>query len=293
MKIKIVNMTTEKSLTIGDTTDDFILVSKDFGSAPSEHSTTKYINLIGSHVDCTSIGDRAVQIVGTIIAKNAGIMKERKTELNRLINPQNFIRIYCNAYYMTVRPASTVKYSVDKYENTSTYCKFLIEATAYEPVFKRINEEVFYYSTANKVPLFPLIIPKIRGICFGKFSAVTAKNILNDGDIETGFTAKFIADEGEAVNPKIVNNKTGKSIEIIISMQKGDIVELSTVSGNKYVKFIRGSTETDIFKLVTKKSTMSMTLNTGVNDISITAARNAANLNNVIRFTPLYLEVQE
>ncbi|WP_312647577.1 phage distal tail protein [Aminipila sp.] len=293
MELELTNKVTGQRIQLLSENKDFIIQKVDFGQVKGRHSTTQYINLVGSEIDATVLGTRDISIKGTVCSSAANNLAEKKSRLNRLINPRHDLIISIGKYQIKARPDSSIKYGVGYQENNNLFCEFLISCSAYEPVFKRINEEVFYYSSANKVPLFPLIIPKSKGICFGKISSISTKNVPNDGDIETGFVVRFIADEGGVTNPKITNNKTGKFIEVIVNMLKDDIVELSTVTGNKHVKFIRGNTETDIFKLVSKKSTMSMTLNTGVNDIAITAARNASNLNNIIKFTPLYLEVQE
>lgn len=293
MDIKFKNLVSEAEFTLGKDISGYVLESYDFGQAGAKHVTTQYIDLIGSNVDSTIFSERDISFTGWTKAASSTEMKIKKTELNRFFNPKHDIQVQYGEYTIVVRPNSSIQYSKDSKDNTSTFCRFLIECTAYIPVFKRINEEVFYYSEANKVPLFPLKIPKNKGICFGKISTINTTNVLNDGDIEAGFIIRFIAYKGAIINPKITNNKTGKFIEVIVSMEKGDIVEVSTETGNKYAKFIRGTTETDIFRLISKKSTMSMTLNTGVNDLAITAAQNASNLNNIIKFVPLYLEVQE
>lgn len=292
MGIELENLTTGKSILFSDS-NGYILQDVDFGQVIGIHNTTQHINLVGSKVNSTSLGVRDVSIRGVVCGDSGSVVSKNKTVLNRLINPNDNLKINNGNYSLIIRPDSSIKYGVGYRENNQYFCKFLIQGTAFDPTFKRVMEEVFYYSSVGRIPLFPLVMPIDKGMCFGKISSVSTKNVPNDGDVEAGFTIKFIAEEGEVTNPKITNNKTGKFIEIIINMQKGDIVEVSTVTGNKYAKFIRGNTQTDIFKLVSKKSTMSMTLNTGVNDIAITAARNASNLNNVIKFKPLYLEVQE
>lgn len=290
--INLFNVELTESIKIGTDKSQYILSLVDFGQAEVSRSTTSFINLIGENVDATKLNPRPITIKGTALPEG-GTVSDKKTRLNRMINPNHTLIITYANFKIVAKPNSTVKFSTEPLRNNERLCDFLIQATAYVPVFKRINEEVFYYSEANKVPLFPLKIPKNKGICFGKISTINTTNVLNDGDIEAGFIIRFIAYKGAVVNPKITNNKTGKFIEVIVSMEKGDIVEVSTETGNKYAKFIRGTTETDIFRNVSKKSTMSMTLNTGVNDLAITAAQNASNLNNLIKFVPLYLEVQE
>nr|WP_315020975.1 phage tail domain-containing protein [uncultured Aminipila sp.] len=286
------NIELDKTIKIGTDNRGYVLGLVDFGQAPATQKTTPYINLIGTKVMSTKLDTRSISIKGAVFGYGKSIAL-KKRELNRIINPSHTLIIECGNYKISVRANASVSYSNERLRNGSNFCEFLIQCTAFEPVFKRKNEEVVYYSNARAVPLFPMIIPAKKGICFGQISQDSIKNIVNDGDIETGFVARFIADEGAVKNPKITNNKSGKFIEIIINMEKGDMVEVSTISGSKYAKFIRGNSQTDILNNITKKSTMSLCLNTGVNDILISAARNESNLNNVIKFTPLYLEVEE
>lgn len=291
-KIKLKNVELNKEIEIGIRKEKYVLGLVDFGQAPASFNTTDYIQLIGSFVNTTRIDTRSITIKGAIFPVGAG-MAEKKQELNRLINPKHKLIVTTDKYKIEIRATSSVIYSTERTKNNDVMCEFLIKGTAFEPTFKRIYEEVFYYSNAIKRPLFPMVIPKNKGICFGIKAAVNTQNLINDGDIETGFVCKITAQYGEVVNPKITDNKTGKYIEIILNMLKGDAIEISTVAGNKYVKFIRGSSEKDIFKAVTKKSSMSMTLSAGQNNITIAAALNAANLSSSIKLTPLYLEVQE
>lgn len=286
------NIELNKRIKIGIDNRGYVLGLVDFGQAPAIQKTTPYINLIGTKVMSTKLDARSISIKGAVFSFGQSISL-KKRELNKIVNPNHTLIIECGNYKISVRANSSVLYSNERLRNGNSFCEFLIQCTAFEPVFKRKNEEVVYYSNACAIPLFPMIIPASNGICFGQIAQESIRNIVNDGDIEAGFIVKFIADEGEVKNPKIANNKTGKYIEVITNMQKGDIVEISTISGNKYAKFIRGNSQTDILNNITKKSTMSLSLNTGVNDILISAARNESNLNNVIKFTPLYLEVQE
>lgn len=292
MQIKVLNKTLMEEIEIGVDKLGYILTSADLGQAEASNSTTPYINLVGQNVNATSLLPRDISIKGSVINNGVGI-ESKKSKLCRLINPCDEIVITFGNYKITAKPDKSIIFSLEARRNNKRFCDFAIEATAYMPALKRITEEVFYYSNAIKRPLFPMVIPKNKGICFGIKAALNTQNLINDGDIETGFVCKMTAQYGDVINPKIINNKTGKYIEIMLSLLKGDSIEVSTIAGDKYVKFVRGKSEMDVFKCITKKSTMSMTLNTGQNDITITAAINATNLSSLIKLTPLYLEVQE
>lgn len=286
------NIELDKRINIGTDNRGYVLGIVDFGQTPAIQKTTPYINLIGTKVMATKLDARSITIKGAVFSFGQSIAL-KKRELNKIVNPNHTLVIECGDYKISVRANSSVLYSNERLRNGNSFCEFLIQCTAFEPVFRRKDEEIISYYNERSMPLFPMIIPASKGICFGQIAEGSTQNIVNDGDIQAGFIVMFIAEEGEVKNPKITNNKTGKYIEVITNMQKGDIVEISTISGNKYAKFIRGNSETDILNNVSKKSAMSLSLNIGVNDMLISAAKNESNLNNVIKFTPLYLEVQE
>ena len=98
---------------------------------------------------------------------------------------------------------------------------------------------------------------------------------------------------GKVSNPKIIDNKTGEFIEVVVDLDVGDSLIVSTVSGNKYVTLIRDGSEIDMLKAVTKQSTMSLMLHVGSNDFTVTAASNPTNLESVLTFSPLWVEIQE
>lgn len=287
-KINLKNLTTNKEIEIGTNKSRFVLGVVDFGKAPAMHNTTDYINLIGSNVTSSRLGSRAIAIKGAIIES----IVEKKTELNRLINPLHILKITYGDYVIFAQADSSVLYSTARLKNNIHICEFLIQATAYMPLWQLKNQKVYRESKITPVTLFPLKIPKTKGIAFGYIPAVSIANVPNPGDVEAGFTIRFNASAGKVTNPRIVNNKTGKHIEAVIDMEQGDVVEISTVAGSKSAKLKRGSAEIDIFKAITKQSSMDMTLNVGINDISVTAAGNSSNLSAMISFTPMWLEVQ-
>lgn len=289
--IKLENLTTGEMISLG-IESPYLVQEKDLGSVPGKHNVTQYINLNGSRIQNTMLGERNISIAGWILVAEAGQMPEKKSALNRLVNPRHDLKIYYNDYVLVARPDSSVKYSVDKYENGKILCKFLIQASAFMPLWQLKIPKVYQESKITPAPLFPLAIPQNKGVAFGYIPAISIANVPNPGDVEAGFVIRFTAVSGKVTNPKITNNKTGRHIEAVIEMEQGDAVEISTASGSKSAKLIRGGVETDIFKAITKKSAMDMTLSVGINDISVTAAGNASNLSGKISFIPMWMEVQ-
>ncbi|MEG2213939.1 MAG: hypothetical protein RRY35_08595, partial [Clostridiales bacterium] len=171
MEIKLENIVTGQAITLGPK-GEYLILEKDFGVAQGNHNTTQYINLIGRHVNGTSLGVRDISITGIIRIRASESMAERRSVLNRLINPQHDLKLYHNGYVMVVRPDSSVRYSNNKYDNGKKLCKFMIQATAFMPLWQLKNAKVYRESKITPVALFPLKILKNRGIAFGFIPAV-------------------------------------------------------------------------------------------------------------------------
>jgi hypothetical protein len=291
MRIRLENTNTRDVLFYG-MGKAFGVETVEVAPVPGKHNTTMYINLNGEHVNNTSLGARSVTLTGWVFAESKAQMQSRKRFLNGFFNPRQNVNMYHGEYVLTLTPDVSVRYSAERSENSRRYCKWFAAMTAFDPLWKLQKSQVFFEARPRGAPLFPLIIPKNKGIAFGFTPAVSIENIPNYGDTEVGFVIIYEAAEGQVVNPKVTDNKSGKFIELLITMDQGDIAEVSTVTGGKYARSFRGGAGTDIFKAVSKSSSMDMYLSTGMNDFSVTAALNAANLVTSIRFSPEWLEAQ-
>lgn len=282
------NLNLDQKLTFDEALNsEYILNSKDYGTVTSKRNTTQYIDLIGSHVDSTALNERDITFTGIVTDLDKNVVAQKKKIIKSFFNPLHDIVAFEGEYCITFKCTQTAKDIKDE----DTFYKFGISAVAYDPLFKLKNNNVLYESKPQPSPLFPLAIPKNKGIAFGFIPAVSVNNPPNLGDVEVGFVMRMTADEGNVSNPKIINNRTGEVIEVIIELMQGDSLEVSTVNGDKYVKLLRGNSEIDAFKYVTTKSTMSMKLQQGVNDLTVTASGNSINLSSSIIYSPRWLEV--
>ncbi|MDE7104802.1 MAG: phage tail family protein, partial [Ruminococcus sp.] len=75
--------------------------------------------------------------------------------------------------------------------------------------------------------------------------------IQNDGD-ETGFTIIF---SGTAFNPTLTNTSTGEYMQIFGDIEQGDIIRITTKTGNKTVTLERGGVVTNIINRLVSGST--------------------------------------
>ena len=260
---------------------------------PATHNTTAYLNLDGEHLNSSRFNPRPVSFTGWIFAENEAEMETRKTYLNRFFNPRQQISVqYDDTFELFFHPNSSVQYATNKYDNRAAICKWMIQGTAHYPFWRLIDAVVIRTSEPMGVPLFPMIIPATTGRVWGIIHKESAHNANNFGDVDIGFVIQIIAKHGPVTNPKITNNKTGEFIELIVSLNMGDMVEISTETGNKFIKLIKEGVEADIFTVMTKTSTASMVLNPGENNYSISAAGNASNIAPIFKYKPAFIEVQ-
>ncbi len=291
VKIYMINKTTKARLDLNDG-GNYILSSLDLGKVEATRSTTQYINLIGKHVDSSILGERDLSISGVVLCSNPAELRTAKDFLNDFVNPLHEIELHYGDYVIDAMPDSSIVYAIDNKSKSAVHHIFSFTMTAYYPLF-RLNKKTEYADSKSKgTVLFPLVVPVTEGIAFGYIPAITINNPINSGDVASGFILRFTALSDGVTNPKIKNNKTGVSIEVMVNMLKGDVVEVSTVSGNKYAKLIRGETETDLINNVTNASSFDLTLNVGINDISISnASNNITEMEARLDYVPSFIEV--
>lgn len=272
----------------------YLLTEIDTGQVPAGHNSAKYINLDGERVLSTRHEPRDVTIEGFVIASSRKEMSERKAVLNKLILPRAELGLTYGKYILSFRADRSVIYSTEWAENNQLLCKFLIQGTAHMPLWRLRSGRVFQESRLQGVPMFPLIIPSGRGKPYGVVPAFSVNNVFNEGDVAAGFTLRIKAARGAVTNPKVLNKKTQDFVEIIAGMSMGDELEICTVPGSQGVRLFTfaDNVEIDMFGAVTFASRMSTSLNVGENDFALTAANGFENMDAVISFSPLWLEVQ-
>ena len=293
MEITLYNKTQGTSLLLSQDSFEFVLETVDWGSVRSNSNTTRYINLLGVNVDSTYLQPRNINIVLWLVAQSPERMTEKKTFMNKFINPLQDIECVYKEYSLIIRPDSSIQYdNTDIRLNNQILCRCLIQATAYMPLWGLAQNKIVTSKDIKKLPFWPLVIPEDTGKVFGIIPEGTAYDITNTGDVDVGFIAIFEA-TGSVENPKLTNNISGKYIEVGVTLAAGDILTVSTVTGNKYAKLQSSGVETDVLKNISLQSSMNTLLVTGKNDFTLTADSGADNIKLGISYSPLWFEIQE
>lgn len=123
------------------------------------------------------------------------------------------------------------------------------------------NDPYFYEKAATKVDIaawigafeFPLEIPE-EGIEMGYRSESLIQNVLNSGQMTTGMIIRFTSTSSVS-NPSLTNVNTYEVLKLNISMEGGDVIEVSTYTGKKTVTLIQNNVKYNIFNSVDLNST--------------------------------------
>ena len=111
-------------------------------------------------------------------------------------------------------------------------------------------------------------------------------NLQNGGDMETGLTAVFTAARGPVSNPSILYKSTGEFLKVMLEMEQGDVLEVSTNQRDKHVTLNGGN----IFQKIDRQSSF-FQLSPGDNVVEYDADANYLNLDVRIYYTQKYLGV--
>lgn len=277
------------------TTPYYILGSVTWGEVEGTHHSYKYVNQIGVYVTGTSLGTRDVEVVGWIIADTEAQMTDRKSMLNRFINPQQSIELSYGTYKLIFLPNTSIKYSASLVENNEVICKFKISGMAADPLFKDTNEDKVSAASTKAMFHFPLIInsadqnPPV--ILFGVREPSLIVKVFNSGAVSTGMRIVFKA-VGTLTGPSLINVYTQEYFKINKTMYAGETIDVVTVIGEKKVIAQINGVEINYFKYRDLDSTW-LQLDVGDNLFRYDADAGVDNLEVYIYFSNRYLEVQE
>lgn len=273
----------------------YILDKVGWGQIKGTHHSYKYVNQIGVYVTSTSLETRDVSVSGWIVSNSELHMSQRKSVLNRFVNPQQPIELVYKNYSLEFLPDRTIKYSATIKENNEVVCKFEIAGLAANPLFKDT-------STTN-VPIagmlgmfhFPMMLSAIDNgmptVMMGLRQPSLIVNISNTGSVQTGMNIVFEA-TGTVVNPSLINIYTQEQFKINKTIVAGETVVVSTTIGEKKIVGTLNGVSSNYFKYRDLRSSW-LQLDTGDNAFKYDADNGIDSLNCTIEYSNKYLEVQE
>lgn len=298
-KIKLENTVSGAVLELSSTeTPFYILDSCLWGPIDSQRYEYKYINQIGVQVTNTTLETRDVTITGWIIAFNEYDMTQRKQFLNKFVSPLSPIKLTYKDKYITFVPDTTISYGTDRANNNEVIVHFEISGVAPDPLFKNVSETSVLNANYTKVFKFPLVFTdenEYGGVVFGiRNDTNLLFNVHVDGDVYTGMKIKFRSLVGEVKNPIITNVNNQSYVKINKTLVKDEEVIINTNVGSKSIvgKLISEADYSNYFQYRDIDSAW-LQLEPGDNVLVYGADTNIQNLEVLISFNNLWLEVQE
>ncbi len=132
------------------------------------------------------------------------------------------------------------------------------------PYFSSVDDTIIEFSNLVDLFEFPFAIDE-DGIPFSEL-IISDTTYYNDGDIDIGMIITMQVIESTS-NPVIYNNTTSEYFGLNYSLQEGDVVTITTISGQKSVKLNRNGIISNIINSVAKGSSW-LQLISGENELS-------------------------
>lgn len=231
-------------------------------------STSSYAGMNGSYLNNAFIEKRNV----VIPFEMRGIhIEEKRHELYRVVKPSRYIKIY----YST--------------KNISVYAEGIVETCEMEN-FEKLTSgqisilcpDIYWYSTETQIAEYSRVRGAFHFVCpdndepfpIGTYNTQDMMTINNSGD-EVGFTLEISG--GSAKNPTIYNALTGEYMQISDDIQKGDIITITTKTGNKTITLEREGVVTNIINRLVSGSTW-LNLKAGENKFYVRASDGLNNI---------------
>ena len=249
-------------------------------------STSSYAGMNGSYLNNAFIEKRNIVIHFEMRGVN---IERRRHLLYKVVKPSRYIKIY----YSTA--------------NIDVYAEGYVETCEVNNFEELTNgqisilcPDIYWYSTVSEMVLYSQVMGAFHfpfpendnPFPLGKYNTQNTMIIENDGD-EIGFTIVIEASSSSeiaAVSPTIYNADTDEYLQIIGEILNGDIITVTTKTGNKTVMLERGGVKTNIINRLVSGSTW-LPLREGTNRFYLRAADGLKNLKVRIEHTNAYLGV--
>ncbi len=246
-------------------------------------STSTYAGMNGSYLNNAFIEKRNV----VISFQMRGIdIEKRRHALYRVVKPSRYIKIYYRTAGIDVYTEGYVESCT--VNNFAALTSGQISILCPDPYWYSTNSLYAYYSQITGAFHFPF--PESdTPFPLGIYSRTNNISVTNSGD-EVGFTIQFEALEDGVKTPTLYNADTGEYLQIRTEMQRGDVITITTKTGNKTVTLIRNGVSTNLINCLVAGSTWLM-LREGENHFHVQAQRNVKYLRVTLIHTNAYLGV--
>ena len=221
-------------------------------------STSGYAGMDGSYLNNAFIEKRNVVISFEMRGIN---IESKRHQLYKVVKPSRYIKIYYKTAGIDVFAEGYVEScEVQNFEQFTTGQISIICPDIY---WYSTVSQMAYYSHVTGGFTFPFPTEENpEPFTLGKYNTQNIMEIINDGD-ETGFTLEIEATD-DVRSPTLYNADTDEYLQITGDLQAGDIITVTTKTGNKTVTLNRGGVKSNIINRLVSGSTW-LTLREGKN----------------------------
>lgn len=216
---------------------------------PGTISTSGYADMDGSYLNNAFIEKRNV----VIHFEMRGVEIEKKRhQLYKVVKPSRYVKIYYKTAGINVFAEGYVEScEVNNFETLTTGQISILCPDIY---WYSTISQMAYYSQITGAFTFPFPSDtNPQPFVLGKYNTQNIMEIINDGD-ETGFILEIGAIV-DARSPTLYNADTDKYLQITGEILSGDIITITTKTGNKTITLDRGGVKTNIINRLVSGST--------------------------------------
>ena len=268
-------------------------VSKDVDGIAGVTNVIYSTNSMGQHGD-TYVGQRIeardIDILGNINTRDKAQALELRRQMLKILNPE-LSGTLTYEYGGFKRVINCRTHGEPKVERKSVLIQFAIQLECLNPFWREEDEEKEDIASWVAAWEFPCSIEQDndKSMIFGYRAESVIVDCYNEGDVSTGMRIRFVA-LGTVTKPILLNVDTEEFIQLNVTMQTGDTIEVNTKYGSKGAKLIRDGEETDYFRFVDVDSTF-MQLAIGDNNFRYDAASGVNSMEVAIFYNKEYLGV--
>ena len=244
----------------------------------------------GVNITGFNIKEKTIAITGAIVSNTKREMQQERAKFISFLNPNkgSFDFVYENDAHKKKLVGNVQR--IDFKESVSRLQKFQIQVLAPFPFWQEEIERKKEVALWAKDAYFPLVATKEKPIVFGHRVSNLICNVFNPGDVETGMRIQLKA-LATVVNPSVLNIYTHDFIKIMQTLEKGDVLEITTYANNKRVVINKADgTTKNVFNWITLDSEF-LQLAVGDNLFRYDAESGLDNLEMTIYYNPATMGV--
>ncbi len=242
----------------------------------------------GYDIDNISIKEKAIPITCAIDADSKEDLDRKRRYLTNIFNPliSGELILELNGI---IRKINIHIDSITFSNPIGSYQEFLIQVTAPIPFWKDLHIQKTTIALWEGNFEFEFGVEE-EGVDLGYRVSNLICNVKNNGDVNCGMKIQFNA-LATVVNPSLININTREFIRINKTLEKGDLLEVTTEYANKKIELIHSNgTRENVYNWIDLDSEF-LQLDLGDNLFRYDADNGIDNLEIAIYHTNLYLGV--